>query len=87
MFQALDLLDKLLTLDPSKRTDSTNALDHDFFWTDPMPGDLSKMLSQHTQVDNYSLFPQNTYLRNKKHTLTCQGGIGYYKAVNYQPGS
>ncbi|XP_069939461.1 cyclin-dependent kinase 9 isoform X1 [Cherax quadricarinatus] len=47
--QALDLLDKLLTLDPSKRTDSSSALDHDFFWTDPMPGDLSKMLSQHTQ--------------------------------------
>ncbi|KAK4291254.1 hypothetical protein Pmani_028116 [Petrolisthes manimaculis] len=46
---ALDLLDKLLTLDPSKRTDSSSALDHDFFWTDPMPGDLSKMLSQHTQ--------------------------------------
>ncbi|KAK7070195.1 P-TEFb-associated cyclin-dependent protein kinase Cdk9 [Halocaridina rubra] len=47
--QALDLLDKLLTLDPSKRVDSSTALDHDFFWTDPMPGDLSKMLSQHTQ--------------------------------------
>lgn len=50
LFQALDLLDKLLTLDPSKRIDSSSALDHDFFWTDPMPGDLSKMLSQHTQV-------------------------------------
>ncbi|XP_071529879.1 cyclin-dependent kinase 9-like isoform X2 [Panulirus ornatus] len=47
--QALDLLDKLLTLDPSKRIDSSSALDHDFFWTDPMPSDLSKMLSQHTQ--------------------------------------
>lgn len=48
--QALDLLDKLLTLDPAKRIDSSTALDHDFFWTDPMPCDLSKMLSQHTQV-------------------------------------
>ena len=36
---------------------------------------------------NRGLFRQNTYLRNKKHTLTCQGGTGYYKAVNYQPGS
>ena len=36
----LDLLDKLLTLDPKKRIDSDEALDHDFFWTDPMPTDL-----------------------------------------------
>lgn len=36
----LDLIDKLLTLDPKKRIDSDEALDHDFFWTDPMPTDL-----------------------------------------------
>lgn len=46
---ACDLLDKLLILDPSKRCDSDSALNHDFFWTDPMPCDLSKMLAQHTQ--------------------------------------
>ena len=46
---ACDLLDKLLILDPSKRFDSDSALNHDFFWTDPMPCDLSKMLAQHTQ--------------------------------------
>ena len=34
-----------------------------------------------------SLFRQDTYLRNKKHMLTCQGGTGCYRAVNYQPGS
>ena len=45
-----DLLDKLLQLDPSERIDADTALNHDFFWTDPMPCDLSKMLSQHTQV-------------------------------------
>ena len=45
---ALDLLDKLLTLDPKQRIDSDSALNHDFFWTDPMPIDLSKMLSQYT---------------------------------------
>ena len=33
------------------------------------------------------LFRQNTYLRNKKHTLTCQGGTGCYRAVDYQPSS
>lgn len=44
-----DLLDKLLTMDPSKRVDADAALNHDFFWTDPMPCDLSKMLGQHGQ--------------------------------------
>lgn len=45
----VDLLDKLLQLDPNHRIDADTALNHDFFWTDPMPCDLSKMLSQHTQ--------------------------------------
>ncbi|EAT34787.1 AAEL013002-PA [Aedes aegypti] len=45
----VDLLDKLLILDPKERIDADSALNHDFFWTDPMPSDLSKMLSQHTQ--------------------------------------
>jgi len=45
---AVDLLDKMLTLDPLKRVDSDNALNHDFFWTDPMPMDLTTMLAKHT---------------------------------------
>ena len=45
---ALDLLDKLLTLDPFERVDADHALNHDFFWMDPRPADLSRMLSQHT---------------------------------------
>lgn len=44
----LDLLDKLLILDPKKRLDSDSALNHDFFWTDPMPQDLANLLSQYT---------------------------------------
>lgn len=45
---ALDLLDKLLIVDPSKRIDADNALNHDLFWTDPMPTSFETALSHHT---------------------------------------
>ena len=35
---------KLLCLDPSKRFDADLALNHDFFWTDPIPCSLENML-------------------------------------------
>ncbi|GFT18819.1 cyclin-dependent kinase 9 [Trichonephila clavipes] len=66
---ALDLLDKLLTLDPSKRIDSDSALNHDFFWSDPLPSELTKMLSPHTQ----SMFE---YLYSKKKDNARHQGAG-----------
>lgn len=45
---ALDLIDTLLNLDPNHRLDADKALNHAFFWTDPMPQPLHRMLSQHT---------------------------------------
>jgi len=35
--EALDLLKKLLTPDPEKRISASDALDHDYFWQDPIP--------------------------------------------------
>lgn len=61
--QACDLLDKLLKLDPLRRIDASAALDHNFFWTDPMPSDLSRLLSQHTT----SMFEYLTARRGHKH--------------------
>lgn len=37
-----DLLDRLLTLDPTRRLTAEQALDHDWFWTDPMAIDPAK---------------------------------------------
>lgn len=69
---ACDLLDKLLLLDPVKRYDSDSALNHDFFWTDPMPCDLSKMLAQHTQSMFEYLAPprRSGHLRHPHHPVT-----------------
>lgn len=53
-----DLLDKLLQLDPKSRIDADTALNHDFFWNDPLPCDLAKMLSHHLQSMFDYLTPQ-----------------------------
>ncbi|XP_074097980.1 cyclin-dependent kinase 9-like [Cotesia typhae] len=63
---ALDLIDNLLTIDPNKRLDADTSLNHDFFWTDPMPCDLSNKLLQL----NHSMFEYTTAsqrLQNKTH--------------------
>lgn len=71
---ACDLLDKLLILDPIKRCDSDSALNHDFFWTDPMPCDLSKMLAQHTQsMFEYLAPPRRSGVHIRHHQVP--GGV------------
>eukprot|EP01103_Thecamoeba_quadrilineata_P009468 TRINITY_DN1922_c0_g1_i4.p1 TRINITY_DN1922_c0_g1~~TRINITY_DN1922_c0_g1_i4.p1 ORF type:complete len:562 (+),score=83.55 TRINITY_DN1922_c0_g1_i4:14-1699(+) len=41
--QGLDLVDQLLCLDPKKRISAEVALDHDFFWMDPLPCDKNSL--------------------------------------------
>ncbi|OCH84236.1 Pkinase-domain-containing protein [Obba rivulosa] len=37
--ETCDLLDKLLVCNPRDRLTASQALDHDYFWTDPLPAD------------------------------------------------
>ncbi|GAA5921463.1 hypothetical protein JCM1841_005468 [Sporobolomyces salmonicolor] len=47
-----DLLDKILVLDPKRRLTAVEALDHDWFWTEPFPTEPSRM-PQYTASHEY----------------------------------
>jgi hypothetical protein len=53
----------MLILNPDERIGTEKALDHDFFWTDPMPSNLGDMLSQHKT----SMFEFHAPRRNVGH--------------------
>uniref|UniRef100_A0A2K6U5D4 Protein kinase domain-containing protein n=1 Tax=Saimiri boliviensis boliviensis TaxID=39432 RepID=A0A2K6U5D4_SAIBB len=54
----LDLIDKLLVLDPAQRIDSDDALNHNF-WSDPMLSDLKGTFSIHlTSMFEYLALPR-----------------------------
>ncbi|XP_031629913.1 cyclin-dependent kinase 9-like [Contarinia nasturtii] len=71
-FHARDLIDSLLILDPTKRFDTNAALDHDFFFVDPLPADLSKLFAKHHR----SMFDLHTRQRppNANPNRTQDGG-------------
>lgn len=41
------LLDKLLILDPRERITASEALDHEYFWSDPLPADPKRLVSSY----------------------------------------
>ncbi|KAF0760370.1 cyclin-dependent kinase 9-like [Aphis craccivora] len=62
-----DLIDNLLMLDPEKRYDADTALNHDFFWKDPMPSDLSKVMSQiKNNCHEYIIFQKRKFQNNQQ---------------------
>lgn len=78
---ALDLIDKLLVLDPAQRVDSDDALNHDFFWSDPMPSDLKHMLSTH----NTSMFEYLAPPRRRGHMPQPPANLNRNPATASQP--
>eukprot|EP00300_Choanocystis_sp_HF-7_P012021 c17711_g1_i2.p1 GENE.c17711_g1_i2~~c17711_g1_i2.p1 ORF type:complete len:263 (-),score=48.10 c17711_g1_i2:91-879(-) len=51
---ALNLLEQMLALDPSRRISAAQALDHDYFWTDPMPLEPSQIAPYELACHDYS---------------------------------
>ncbi|TFK41515.1 kinase-like domain-containing protein [Crucibulum laeve] len=43
--ETCDLLDKLLVCNPKERLTASQALDHEYFWTDPLPADPKSLPS------------------------------------------
>lgn len=54
--ETVDLLDKLLTLDPTRRITAVEALDHEWFWSDPMPADPKTLVLLHCFIYCLTLF-------------------------------
>ncbi|CAF4540233.1 unnamed protein product [Rotaria sp. Silwood2] len=59
---ALNLIDRLLILDPKQRIDADNAFDSDFFYSDPPVADLKELLSKY-----HSMFDLKQTSRNLNH--------------------
>eukprot|EP00126_Sphaerothecum_destruens_P006681 Sdes_comp19479_c0_seq1m10958 len=63
--EAIDLIDKLLTMNPAKRPTASEALDHDFFWTDPLPAPMHT-LPTYPSSHEYDARNRNRELKAKQ---------------------
>eukprot|EP01080_Neovahlkampfia_damariscottae_P005390 gene5390-9203_t len=77
--KAIDLLDKLLELDPKKRITAEQALNHDWFWTTDKPKNPSNLpittcneltaknrRKREREMNNVPLSPQSKKLKNEQ---------------------
>jgi cyclin-dependent kinase 9 len=58
---ALDLIDKLLTLDPKQRIDADNAVSSDFFYSEPPLANLQSLLSKYPSMFELKEVSRNAY--------------------------
>lgn len=85
---AIDLIDKLLVLDPSKRLTADDALSHDYFYEDPPPGDLRsfsrsgssylEFLSANSRPRQAAAAQQAAAARNQPHAVSHQSAAGHH---------
>lgn len=52
--ETCELMDKLLTLDPRERITASDALDHEYFWSDPLPADPRRSVHHFSTPDEVS---------------------------------
>lgn len=72
---AADLIDKLLTLDPKKRITAIEALEHDYFYSNPFPAEPSEYVSLYFQhnilcLTYHILFIHAIVYPNTKHRMS-----------------
>lgn len=80
---ALDLLDKMLSLDPAQRITAEAALDHEYFWTDPLPPDDPSELPPLNIPDVHGMEAKR---RRKQEAMARQGQAARRHAAPHHAG-
>lgn len=81
---ALDLLKKLLTLDPSKRIDADAALDHDFFWDERDPAAEKRQLAKSLSSISQSQFEYTARHRRVQNAAVNSNNFMPQQMVNHR---
>ncbi len=79
---AIDLIDRLLTVDPTRRLTADQALAHAFFREDPPPGDLTCLSQNGASFLEYLSRQQNQQQQQQfqRYNQGVRGGAAGYRA-------
>lgn len=73
---ASDLLDKLLVLDPERRLSADAALNHEFFWKEPFPCELVKLMST-IKTNNLEYLVKNRQANHNRQLTSSKPATGF----------
>nr|DAD41133.1 TPA_asm: hypothetical protein HUJ06_015456 [Nelumbo nucifera] len=68
---ALELLERMLTLDPSQRISAKDALDAEYFWNDPLPCDPKRQRKSANSSDNMKKLQRGRSYSTHRSMLAC----------------